>query len=157
MQTRQLLILVGVALCAALVIGQPLPSTVPLATREHQSRGELPGISWQFRLNGKQYASKLTGGQIASGPDWNTSSSLPLTLARVEQIAREELRKLVADDSTWEVTELSLKRFPQITERRWYYLVKLTSKDRPSNIMTDSFVFPISFSGEVGQIHIDGQ
>jgi len=157
MQKRQILILVGVTLCAALVIAQPLPPTVPLATREHQSRGELPGISWQFRLNGKQYVSKLTGAQIASGPDWSTSSSLPLTLAKVEQIARDELRKLVGDDAKWEITELSLKRFPQITERGWYYLVKLTSKDHPSNIMTDAFVFPIGFSGEVGQVRIDGQ
>jgi hypothetical protein len=62
MQKRQILILVGVSLCAALVLTQPLPSTVPLATREHQSRGELPGVSWLFHVNGKQYAAKLTRG-----------------------------------------------------------------------------------------------
>lgn len=156
MQKRQIPIVAALSLCAALVFAQPLPSTVPLATREHQSRGELRGFSWQFQIKGKKYAAKLTREQITSGPEWSPSSSLPLTLPKAEQIARAELRKLVGDDSTWEVTELSLQRLRDGIEPKWYYLIKLMPKERESNVISDLFLFPISFSGELGQISIYG-
>ena len=159
MQTRQILIIAGLCFCAALLIAQTLPSAVPLATREHQfaARHELLGISWQFQLKGKKYAAKLTREQITSGPEWSPSSSLPVTLPKAEQIARAQLRKIVGDDSTWDLTELSLQRLRDETEPKWYYLIKLMPKERASNVISDSFCFPISFSGEPGQINVNGQ
>jgi hypothetical protein len=76
MQKRQVMILVGASLCAALVLAQPLSSTVPLATQEHHARHEQLGFSWQFWVNGKNYAAKLSIDQIVSAPDWMPSSPL---------------------------------------------------------------------------------
>jgi hypothetical protein len=157
MKRFQIQMIAGGLLFAALGFAQSLPSTVPLATEEHQVRHELLGFSWQFSLKGKKYSAKLSREQITSGPGWSPASPLPLTLAKAEQIARVELRKLVGDDLTWEVTELSLQRLRDETEPKWYYLVKLMPKNRESNVISDLFVFPISFSGEAGQIKINGQ
>ena len=158
MKKLQILILAGVCLCTSPIFAQALPSTLPLATQEHQfaARHELLGFSWQFSLNGKNYSANLSREQITSCPSWSPSSPLPFTLAKAEQIARADLRKLVADDSTWEVTDLSLLRFRHETEPKWYYLVKLMPKHRESNVIPDLFVLPISFSGEPGQIKING-
>jgi hypothetical protein len=122
------------------------------AAQEHQARHELSGFSWQFWVNGKQYAAKLSRDEIISAPDWSPSSSLPFTLAKAEQIARAELRKLVSNDSTWEVTEVSLQRLREEVQPKWYYLIKFMPKNRESNVIPDLFVFPISLSGEPGHI-----
>ena len=159
MKKLQLWLLASLSLGAGLSFGQSLPSTVPLATHEHAfaARHELLGFSWQFSLKGKKYSAKLSREQITSGPGWSLASPLPWTLAKAEEMARAELRKLVVDDSTWEVTELSLQRFRDEIEPKWYYLIKMMPKNRENNVISDMFVFPISFSGEPGQISTIGK
>ncbi|HZR18350.1 MAG TPA: hypothetical protein VFE51_13740 [Verrucomicrobiae bacterium] len=156
MKKLQTPILAGACLCAGLIFAQSLPSTVPLATQEHQfaRRHEFLGFSWQFSVNGKKYSANLSREQISAGPGWSPDSPLPLTLAKAEQMARVDLRKLVGDDAAWEVTELSLQRLRDETEPKWYYLVKLMPKHRETNVISDLFVFPISLSGEPGQVNL---
>ena len=157
MLKRQLLIIGGAFVCSALILAQTLPSTVPLATQEHQPRAPLnvPGIAWIFNLNGKKYEAKITRDQVADGPEWTPAAPLPLTFAKVEEIARAELRKLVSDDSTWEVTELNLRRLTKESESKWYYVVKLTPRSIDRGVSPESFCLPISFSGEIGRIQVN--
>jgi len=158
MQTRPLLIIGAISLCAALLFAQTLPSTLPLATREHQrpSPNGGQGFGWQFNLNGKKYEAKITREQIEAGPKWTPSAPLPLSLAKAEEIARDELRKLVSDDATWELTEFNLRCLNDQTEPKWYYVVKLKHKMQDRGVMPDLFILPISFSGELGRIQING-
>jgi hypothetical protein len=159
MQKSQLLIIGGTFLCGALICAQTLPSTVPLAAREHQPRAPIDlneGFGWVFNLNGKKYEARISRDQIASGPEWSPSVSLPLNFAKAEEIARTELRKLVSYDSAWEVTELNLRRLDRETESKWYYIVKLMPKVRDRNVISDSFVMPIGFSGAAGRVQVYG-
>jgi hypothetical protein len=159
MQKRQLLFIGGISLTAALVIAQTLPSTVPLAAREHQPVGrssDIRGFSWIFDLNGKKYQATIPRDQVAASAEWTCALPLPLTCAKVEEIARVELRKLLSNDSTWEVMELDLRRLNEESTSKWYYLVKLMPKLRDRGVISDSFYVPISFSGEAGQIQAYG-
>jgi hypothetical protein len=157
MLKRQLLIIGGAFVCSALILAQNLPSTVPSATREHEPRAPLSvqGFGWVFNLNGKKYEAKISNDQIADGPEWTPAVPLPLTFAKVEEIARAELRKLVSDDSTWELTELNLRRLSNDTESKWYYVVKLTPRSVDRGVIPDSFYLPISLSGEIGRIQVN--
>jgi len=145
----------GIWSSSILSFAQSLPSTVPLAAQEKFAAGHgLLGISWQFDLSGKKYAAQLSREQIASAPDWNSTSPLPLTLAKAEELARAELRKRVVDDSNWEVTELGLHRLRGEVRPKWYFLVQLMQKKRESSVIPDVFILPITFAGETGKINV---
>ena len=134
------------------------PSTVPLASREQQAPAPSKhgGFSWIFDVNGNKYESRISREEIAAGPACSLAEPLPLSLAKAEGLAREQLRKLVRDDSLWEVTELSLRRLGEDTDSKWYYVVKLMPKHRESNVIPDAFVVPIGFSGAVGKVQSYG-
>ena len=157
MQKNQPLILGGTFLsflCGTLICAQTVPSTVPLAAREHQPRALIVprGFGWVFDLKGKKYEARISREEIASGPEWSVGAPLPLTFGKAEEIARTELRKLVRDDSTWEVTELALRRLDEETQSKWYCVVKLMPKLRDRNVISDLFVMPIGFSGASGRV-----
>jgi hypothetical protein len=114
------------------------------------------GFGWVFNVNGKQYEAKISLEQIAAGLGWTPAAALPLSFAKAEEIARGELRKLVTDDSTWEVTELNLRRSGEQADSKWFYLVKLMPKVRERNAIADSFTLPISFSGAIGRVQLYG-
>jgi fructose-1,6-bisphosphatase/inositol monophosphatase family enzyme len=75
-----------------------------------------------------------------------------LTPAKAEEIARDELRKLVRDDSTWVVEEFMLRRFRGEAQGKWIYVVGFKPADGTTNATSDRFFLPISFSGEPAQI-----
>lgn len=155
MKTAQL-VLIGVAVCfAALIFGQTPPSTLPLATGEHRSAGPLSaGEAWLFNFAGKKYEAKITHQQAAASPQWTPAAPLPLSLAKAEETARAEVRKVGGDDSMWDVTELDLRRLRDEPEPKWFCLVGLSPREGSTNAASDSFCVPISFSGEPGQIRL---
>ena len=99
---------------------------------------------------------------------------LPLSFGKAEEIARAELKRLVPDADSWEVTDIDLKRDED--PRKWYYLIGLkpgasgaapnsgsfftggfdlkpaAASARPNS---DSFFAVMSLSGEVGTIEPD--
>ena len=156
MQKRQLLLIGGFALSAALMYAQTLPSTVPLASRERirPRPWSVKGEARLFNLRAAKYQAKVTEEQVRTCPDWTSTAALPLSLEKVEQIARGELRKLVSDDSTWEVTEFSLKRLHGDTQPKWFYVVTLRPFVGTNNAASDSFSLPINSLGEPGQIKL---
>ena len=157
MRTRYLVLTGCACFTAACILAQVLPSTVPLASREHQVPAPIQGFSWMFSVNGQKFQAKITHEQIYDSPEWTPASSLPLTFAKAEEIARSELRKLVKDDSTWELTELSLRRLAEDDGSKWYYVVKLMPKRRGPGEIPDSFYLPISFSGTAGLVQVYGR
>jgi len=140
--------------CAFTMFAQPLPSTVPLSTRAHEARVPIGvhGFSWVFDLKGKKYRAEIDQTLITAGPDWAPTQPLPLKLGVVEESARAELRKLIKDDSTWEVTEINLRRLQGDLQTKWYLVVRMMPKVREPNVIPDSFYLPVALSGEVGAI-----
>src|SRR5437016_82369 len=114
------LILGAASLCAALALAQTTPvEKFERGLRPHpgdQKRflagAPEPSISAEIRvfyINNVQYRAGISEDALRPGPDWTPSKPLPLNFAIVEAIAREELRKLISDDSTWEVTGFHLR------------------------------------------------
>jgi len=130
------------------MLGQTLPSTVPLATSHlHRSRPDPAAGDWPSFIEGRKFHSTITHEQITEGPEWTPSAALPLTLDKAEQVARVELHKIVNDHSSWEVSEFVIRPFREGTQTWWFYVVRLRPKES-----SDHFELPVSFSGEPGQL-----
>ena len=108
------------ALTGALAISQDLPSTLPSRNRQYymavppQAQG-----AWLFQIAGKHYRAKITHDEVKAGPDWKPAMPLPLSFSKAEEIARAELKKLVGDSASWEVTDLQLKRIANEDQPIW--------------------------------------
>jgi len=139
MRKRQLLLIGGVAFFGALIFAQTLPSTLPSVKRP---LGPRPGggEARLFHLNGKKFVAKMTQEEVISGPEWTPPAPLPLGLAQAEEIARRELRKLVANESTWEVTEFDLRRLRHQGNPKWHYAVSLRPALGRTNAGSDFFL-----------------
>ncbi len=106
---------------------------------------------------------------------WKPSMPLPLSFAKAEEIARAELKKLVDDSASWEVTELQLKRIPDEDQpiwtipsltgtglefqrshtedqAKWFYLIGMKPREGSSRQKHDSFFVAMNLSGAVGII-----
>lgn len=121
-----------------------------------------------FWLNHVQYLARISEDALRSGPDWTPSMPLPLDFAKAEAIARQELRKLVADDSTWELTGFHLcsvrvntadiddPRPSAGSTLKWYFQIEMkpVSAARPEGVgqHSDSFWVFIDLSGQAGKI-----
>ena len=121
-QRRQLLLTAGIALCAALVLGQTLPPAVPSRPGHGIKYLATQLEAWAFVLHGKTYSAMLSRAQVTASPEWTPSAPLPMSPAQAEEIARAELRKLVSDDSTWDVEEFGLRRFRGEAQGKWIYV-----------------------------------
>jgi hypothetical protein len=116
----------------------------------------------------------MTRDLMRAGPDWTPAMPLPLSFGKAEEIARAELKKLVPDADSWEVTDIDLKRSED--PRKWYYLIGLkpgASGVEPNSDSfftdgydlkpagasakpnSDSFFALMNLSGEVGTIEPD--
>src|SRR4029077_727298 len=62
-----------------------------------------------FYIDGVQYWATIGEEALLSGPDWTPSKPLPLDFTKVEGIARQELRRFISEDSTWEVAGFHLR------------------------------------------------
>jgi hypothetical protein len=90
--------------------------------------------------------------------DWQPPAPLPLGWAKVEEIARTELRKLVQDEPNWLVTDFRVSRFER--SPGWYYAITLKPEieritlspaitlleERPQ-----SYTLLVDFSGKPGK------
>ena len=84
------------------------------------------------------------------GPEWESSSPLPIGFAKAEEIARGELRKLVADESNWVVTEFQIARFGR--RPNWYYAVTLAPEMEAVGLRHRSVTLLVDFSGKPGLV-----
>jgi len=160
MRRNKLLFLTGVGfcgLCATLLFAQTLPSTVPLPHEGgirfvDQSRSEV--VKRTFYLQGKEYMSEMSWQEAESISPWEPSLPLPVSLEKAEEIAREELSKLVHDEIKWQFSEFSIGRFSRPTARGWNWYFALTMKPilAVGEVNADTFTVLINASGEPGRI-----
>jgi len=151
--SKALLLLGTLVSLGAFALAQTLPTTT---LHTPQKGGYLNAASNSvterrtFQLGGKEYRTRLSLEETALGPEWESPSPLPLSLAKVEEIARSELRKLVTDEPRWMVTDFHLGRF----ERRsnWYYAVTLKPDVEVAGVRADSFIALVDFSGKPARI-----
>lgn len=135
-----------------------------------------------FHLNQVQYWAGISQEALLSGPDWTPSKPLPIDFGKVETIARKELRKLISDDSTWQVTSFHLRSVPVATpgandvqlvvSRKWYFQVEMRpvsqyqpevfadplshgQPERAAGQHSDSFCVFIDLSGQPGKIKMN--
>lgn len=117
--------------------------------------GDVPMVRL-FELNHVKYGATISQTAVALGPEWKPSKPLPIDLAKVESIARKELRKLVSDDSKWEVTEFYLQSFYGPLAKGWYFQVGLKPMvDHTlvaSGQKSDSFWVCVDLAGEPGTV-----
>ena len=99
-------------------------------------------------VGGREYLSMLKETRVR--PEWEPSAPLPLNLAKVEEVARTELRKLGPDDSWWIITEYQISRFGRGTN--WYYAVTLKPEIQVVGLRPESFTLLVDFSGNPGVI-----
>jgi len=107
----------------------------------------------------KQYESLMTRDAVMEAPQWKPSEPLPFPFDKVIEIAREELRMWVKDETKWELMELTLRQTSM--SYRWYYAVRFQEETPlPGRIQPgtrigprlDSFTVTIDFSGRPGII-----
>lgn len=147
----------GVLSAATVLLSQTLPSTLPSKGPKiyRGSSAEYAGEMWLFHVGDKHYRARITKEEISSGPSWRPTMPMPLSLAKVEEISRAELRKLGVDDGDWEMTDLHLKRLRGNDQPKWYYVVRLAPRLGDDNAASDSFFVVISFSGKPGVVEAD--
>jgi hypothetical protein len=155
MTARHLFLAAATAFCATAILGQTLPSMFPskpprIASGSPQSEVRL------FRIGAKAYRVTLAHGEVFASPVWQPSMPLPIDFAKVEGIARAELRKLVSDDSRWEVTDLGLTRISQTLQPEWFYVVELRPKWDGITPPRDRFSEMVALSGKPGKIEPEG-
>jgi hypothetical protein len=142
----------GLVCLSAFALAQTLPPTTH-PTPQKWIAGDLS--KWEreqrtFRLEGKDYLTLLYLEETALGPEWESPSPLPIGLDKAEEIARSELRKLVADEPHWMVTDFHVGRFQR--RANWYYAVTLKPDVEVQGVKPDSFVALVDFSGKPGRI-----
>jgi hypothetical protein len=174
---KLLLTLGGAALCA-------VPSSAQTGPAEKLERGLRPHPQDQrqflagprdaglrpeirvFYINNVEYRARISDAALRSSPDWTPTKPLPLDLAKAERIARQELGKLVADASTWEVagfhlrsTGLSVGNLDTLQVSRtlkWYFQVEMRppadQRSEGGARRPDSFWVFIDLSGQAGEI-----
>ncbi len=105
-----------------------------------------------FEFEGQKYRVALRHQQILSGPEWNPALPLPLGFAEVENIARQQLRKLGAEDEALQITALQLQRLRDTAQSRWYFAVTFRSALDVRGEPFDRITFLVSLQGEPGQV-----
>jgi hypothetical protein len=143
------------ALAGALALSQSLPSTLPSRNRQYYMAAPPQGHAWLFHIGGKHYRAKITHDEVKAGPDWKPSMPLPMSFSKTEEIARAELKKLVGDTASWEVTDLQLKRIPGEDQPGWCYVIGMAPREESSQQKHDSFFAVMTLSGVVGKIEED--
>jgi hypothetical protein len=111
---------------------------------------EAPAYSARFFLDDIELCSRIPQEAVLSSPDWSPLQPLPLSFDDAEQVARDELRKLTHDESSWEVGEISLGRLSRGSQK-WFYSIRLFPTGKPGFVQyPDSFITYVSFTGRPG-------
>ena len=157
MRKHQLLLFGGLTFCGAAILAQTFQRTLP-PDLPSLNRSGIYGLDRSnveverrtFYLGGREYLSALYREAPTLGPEWESSSSLPIGLAKAEEIARIELRKLVGEESKWVVTDFQISRFGH--RRNWYYAVTLKPEMEAVGVRSESFTVLVDFLGKPGRI-----
>jgi hypothetical protein len=154
MRTHQTLVFGGLGFFAAVVLAQTLPSTLPSLAGARYSglRTTAAGESVRrtFQIGGKVYLTALHPDETMLGPEWEPSSPLPIGFPKAEEIARGELRKLVANETNWVVTQFEITRFGR--RANWYHAVTLRPEMEAVGLRPRSVTVLVDFSGNPGLI-----
>lgn len=153
MTTRQLFFIGALAFCATAILGQALPRMFPAQPAKF-GYGAPQNERRTFHIGADTYRVTLDHDDVFDGPEWNPSLPLPLDFGKVEKIARGELRKLVPDDSRWEVTNLGMIRLMQTLRPEWYYVIDLQPKWDGISVPRDHFSEVIALSGKPGKVEL---
>ena len=113
-----------------------------------------PPTPRQFYLNRVAYKAWISGHQIETSPDWDSSQPLPLTFTRLEQIARQELARLAIDDVSWSIDGFEFRSIPAGQGLKWYFVVEMKpfwgSGPQGADRDPDSFCVYIDLGGKPG-------
>jgi hypothetical protein len=109
-----------------------------------------------FYINRVGYRAWMAGESIKSSPDWTPSKPMPIAFEQLAQAARQELAKLVDDDSSWSVTSFQLHSIPEEQVLKWYCVIEMKPFWEPGPAgpedSHDSFCAYIDLSGRPGFI-----
>jgi hypothetical protein len=176
MKNSLLLTAVLLALTTAPAMSQELPSTLPSRNRESYAGGPRPREhSWSFHIADRFYRAEITDDEVRLGPDWKPALPVLLSFAKAEEIARAELKKLVGDSASWVVTDVQLKRIPDVDQPvwttpslsgtglefrrrftedqgKWFCVVGLEPTEGRALQNRDTFFVAMNLSGVVGKI-----
>jgi hypothetical protein len=156
MKKKLLWVIGGAAFCAALVLGQNLPPTVPaLRTQgfyQPTPKPETGAEARKFEFDGKGYRCLLLDRDILSGPDWNPGATLPISFAKVEEIARGQLQTVGAEDSALQLTDFQLNRLLDKGETKWYWAVTFRSLLDMRGAPFDRVTVLVTLGGNPGKI-----
>jgi len=157
-------LIVAIAAPALLVLAQPNRiETFERSFRPHVSQGKIMSIQHRYQpqhrlfyINGVEYWTAIAGDALDASPDWTPSQPLPLGFARLEEIARQELKRLVADEPSWSVTSFQMQTVLGGQVPKWYYLVGMEPFWEPgppgAERHPDAFWVFVDFSGKAGLI-----
>jgi len=157
MRKHQLLLFGGLVFGAGVVLAQTFPRTLPADLPSVKGTG-IHGVArpqWEaerryFYLSGGEYLSAIYPERNALGPEWESSAPLPIGLAKAEETARRELRKLVDKESSWVVTDFQISRFG--LRSNWYYVITFKPEMGAVSVRPESFTVLVDFSGKPGLI-----
>ena len=159
---RTLLVLGGLAIPAVLVLAQVNSvETFERGLRPHVAQPKIQGGTSfslpyrDFKLEGVEYRAGLSRSGLDSSPEWQSSQPLPIGFNRLEEIARQELGKLVTNDADWSVTGFQLQSVTTQTALKWYFVVEMRpfwEPAAPGAKVNDSFCICIDLSGRPGII-----
>ena len=151
MRKSKALLFCGLTFGSAVLLAQTLPSTllnlgkrqfIVLSNAAHQT------VRRTSYLGGKEYVCTLEETNVS--PDWESSAPLPVALAKIEEVTRTELRKFVADEPKWLVTDFQVSRFGR--GPNWYYVIALKPDVEVAGVRPESFTFLMDFSGKPGLV-----
>lgn len=131
--------------------------------RPHVSQGKFAGGGTGlrmpeplvFQIEGASYRSWMAAASLQASPDWTASQPMPVSFARLEQVARGELAKLVTDDASWSVRSFQLHSIPQELSLKWYFVIEMKpvwEPTVPAANEPDSFRIYIDLAGTPGTI-----
>lgn len=139
------------AFCADEISPPTLPAKPTKGYAPWMQSGGMNGLETRVsRVGTKDYISVITHRDIALSPEWKPSSDLPTNLGKIEEIARAELQKLVADPDCWETSSIQLNRVAQSTESKWYYAVSFSPVLKVPSLGSDSMVVLLTLDGKPG-------
>ena len=135
----------GLPFCAALLLAQT--NVFPTRWLPHRTYSYIDDV---------QRGANIDREAVVSSPSWEPSKPLPLSFTKAEQVARSELRRIVSDEPSWEVTKFGLWRVRETSPQSWYYEVRLSPATRrreySTNSYPDDFAVLIDFSGKPGSL-----
>jgi len=157
MRKHKLSVLGGAGLCATFVFAQTLPTTLPSRQEggiRSVDRSQSEVVERIFYLRGMEYRSLMSWQEAESVRWWEPSTPLPISLERAEEIARNELVKLVSDEVRWQFAEFSIGRFhaPTAHGENWYFALTMKPVLAFGEVNSDSFTVLMNASGEPGRI-----